>query len=273
LSLLAIFVQQTVYAGPLHHQKNADFDYYVFAQEWPHAMCHVANVHQPGSCLVPKNVDGWTIHGLWPSSFDRPQGPSNCDKGRPFQEAKIEGIKGKMEIQWANMVPSTSDASFWSHEWSKHGTCAVEPSVDKGELKYFSEALRLNTQHAIGKYLQSSGIEPSQDATIKLSDIERAIEKVTSSKFETHCLHLNNDGKHTWFLVDVRICLDKDLKCIDCPGSRDHQRRSRASDFGFLELRSKQQINPKEREQHSRQLPTPESCPQNQPLHYVPAAF
>jgi len=266
-------VAETIFAVPIapiapghhqqgeHHQgqKNTDFDYYVFAQEWPYAMCHVANFHKPGSCAVPKQVDAWTIHGLWPSSLHMHEGPSNCDPSRRFEESQIADIMDQMERQWANVIPSTSSASFWEHEWSKHGTCAIEPSVQKGEMQYFNESLTLNMKHSIGKYLQQSGIEPSKTKTITLKEVDEAIQKITGKTFETHCLHINDKDDHTWYLLDVRMCLDKNLEPYDCP-SVGHKM---SLEQEMLELRGHQNG------QHHESLPSPEKCPNDKPLYYV----
>jgi len=259
----AVFAQQTL-AAPFHQgQKNTDFDYYVFAQEWPYAMCEVANFHNPGSCAVPSQVDSWTIHGLWPSSLHQKEGPSNCDSSRPFKESELNDIMDQMKRQWPNVIPSTSSGSFWEHEWSKHGTCAVEASVEKGELKYFQESLQLNLKYSMDKFLQAAGIEPSTTTTVTLDKVHQAIKKSTGKTFEAHCLHTNQNGQQNWYLLDTRICLDKSLEPIDCPESGYNKKQQE-----FLELREKH--NNGNNHEHSEPLPSPQQCPNDQPLYYVP---
>jgi ribonuclease T2 len=262
LTVFAIFAQE-ILAAPFHQgPKNTDFDYYVFAQEWPYAMCQVANVHHPGSCAVPSQINSWTIHGLWPSSLHQKEGPSNCDSSRPFKESELHDVMDQLNQQWPNVIPTTSTASFWEHEWSKHGTCAIEASEEHGELKYFKEALALNLKYSMGTYFQQAEIQPSTTTTITLNQVQQAIQKATGKTFETHCLHTNKNGQENWYLLDTRICLDKNLEPIDCPESGSHKHQQE-----LMELREKHNGNNHE---HSGQLPSPERCPDDQPLYYIP---
>jgi len=185
VAVCAIFVQESLTAPFRQGEKNTEFDYYVYAQEWPFAMCKVANFHNPGSCAVPSHVDSWTIHGLWPSSLRQKEGPCNCDSSRPFKESELNEIMDQVKRQWPNVIPTTSSASFWEHEWSKHGTCAIDASVENGELKYFKEALALNLKYSMGTYLQQAGIEPSTTTTITLDQVHQAIQKGTGKKIRS----------------------------------------------------------------------------------------
>jgi len=249
-----------VHAKPVHQgsTKNTDWDYFVFTQVWLDAECHVANFHQPGSCVVPKGVNDWTIHGLWPSSYSQHEGPNDCDKSDHFQESLVTDIRSKLDVQWPNVIAGESPTSFWEHEWTKHGTCAKSLAATEGEHNYFSTSLDLNEKFSIKKILQQSGIEPSKDKTYKLAEITQAIEKAVNAKIELHCLHINENDQHTYYFMDMRMCLDKSLKAIDCTQTAKPNR--------FLNLFLKGSGN---KNQHGDPIPTPEICPSDKPLYYM----
>ena len=54
----------------------------------------------------------------------------------------IEDLVGLMDQLWPTCQSSGTDAAFWGHEWSKHGTCS---GLD--EHTYFETALTLAQKH------------------------------------------------------------------------------------------------------------------------------
>jgi len=256
----------TIRAKPFHQDEssnNADFDLFVYAQVWMFAICRVANFEQPGSCIVPEGVNNWTVHGLWPSSLTQHLEPHDCDKSDPFVESKVASIRERLEHQWPNVFVSESITSLWEHEWSKHGTCAKDVEATDGELKYFSTSLDFLQKFPINKYLQESGIEQSNDKTYTLSAITEAIHKVTKTKIQPHCNHINERGQDTYYLADIRICVDKSLTLIDCEGD-DPKKINR-----FLDLHAKPQNGSKG--PHGDPTPPVEACPSDKPIYYIPA--
>lgn len=66
-----------------------------------------------------------TIHGLWPEYKDGTW-PSMCTRERLDPKVVTE-LKEGLEMYWPNVKESETDPNhdeFWSHEWSKHGTCS-----------------------------------------------------------------------------------------------------------------------------------------------------
>lgn len=84
-----------------------------------------------------KGSSTWTLHGLWP------EWGQNC-AGDAFDVSQISSIKSQMEKYWLS-CPEYSDSNeeFWSHEWSKHGTCTTMSQLD-----YFTEGLNLRSKYA-----------------------------------------------------------------------------------------------------------------------------
>merc|ERR1719215_740485 len=42
------------------------------------------------TCKIPKNVDTWVVHGLWPSIKAKTDGPFFCNKSLPFDPKKLD---------------------------------------------------------------------------------------------------------------------------------------------------------------------------------------
>lgn len=81
----------------------------------------------------------FTVHGLWPQRADG-SWPQSCDPRDELDEDQIEDLLPQLQSAWPSYT--TDDYTFWNHEWTKHGTCAV--SVIDGEKDYFEEVLRLH---------------------------------------------------------------------------------------------------------------------------------
>mmetsp|Transcript_22976 Transcript_22976/g.53217 ORF Transcript_22976/g.53217 Transcript_22976/m.53217 type:complete len:161 (-) Transcript_22976:93-575(-) len=86
-----------------------------------------------------KGSSTWTNHGLWP------EWGQDCG-GDAFDVSQISSIKSSMEKYWLS-CPEYSDSNeeFWSHEWSKHGTCTTMSQLD-----YFTEGLSLRSKYQGG---------------------------------------------------------------------------------------------------------------------------
>jgi len=228
--------------------KNYSWDYLMFAQIWPESTCLVANEAHNDSCTVPQGVSSWTIHGLWPSLFDGEQGPYFCPgQQRHFNVSNLDAIIKVLELRWPNLISDASVASLWKHEWTKHGSCAVQLKTLDSEINYFQAGLLFNTNFDILKALTSGNIVPSDTATYTLSDFETNLQNLLHKPFLVHCLFSKIDQK--WYFSDVRICLDKEFKLIEC--SRKFFHSIYQSDI-----------------YSDSPLPTPEICPKDKPLHY-----
>jgi hypothetical protein len=76
-----------------------------------------------------------SIHGLWPDPEDT---CTNCTS-EAFDESKLtSSTLSDMNKYWPTCVSGNTNEDFWSHEWSKHGTCTGMSQED-----YFSQAISL----------------------------------------------------------------------------------------------------------------------------------
>lgn len=85
---------------------------------------------------------GMTLHGLWP------QWDTDCTREQ-FNPTYIASIRDDLEQYWPTCQGKNTNNKFWSHEWSKHGTCS-----GMNQLEYFGTALKLRDLHAADKACQ-----------------------------------------------------------------------------------------------------------------------
>ena len=78
------------------------------------------------------------MHGIWPST-GHGKGPFDCNHTLPFDPDALEPIKEKLDVQWTDVRMNGPKDDFWNHEWTKHGTCAIQLEPMNTELKYFSK--------------------------------------------------------------------------------------------------------------------------------------
>ncbi len=85
------------------------------------------------------NVNGVSIHGLWPN-YGNGGYPSFC-KSVEFDFSKLTPIIKELRENWD--LPGDIDKDeikFWTHEWKKHGSCMFK---ELDEYHYFKKALDL----------------------------------------------------------------------------------------------------------------------------------
>ncbi|KAI1313047.1 ribonuclease T2-like [Mortierella claussenii] len=149
--------------------------------------------------LGPSNQ--FTMHGLWPDTCSGGQGPSNgCDSSRVYDDVGTRlqnyanaapGFLDDMNTYWSSY--NGDNNVFWSHEWSKHGTCVstLAPSCidgyvqDQDVYNYFSKALALRQQYDIYGALANAGILPG--STPNVADMHSAIRSAFGVDAEINC--------------------------------------------------------------------------------------
>ncbi|PNH11508.1 Extracellular ribonuclease LE [Tetrabaena socialis] len=84
----------------------------------------------------------FTVHGLWPNYYDGTW-PQFCEPDYKFDEGELSDLEHALEEEWPSFFGT--DDTFWEHEWSKHGTCAL--NVLKDEHKFFKTVLKLHWRY------------------------------------------------------------------------------------------------------------------------------
>ncbi|KAL1991374.1 hypothetical protein VTN49DRAFT_5366 [Thermomyces lanuginosus] len=143
--------------------------------------------------------DSWTIHGLWPDhcdgSFDE-----FCDSSREYSNISLilvdagrSDLLDYMQTYWKDY--QGDDASLWSHEWNKHGTCVstletqcYDNYVSQQEVvDYFDVAVEVFKSRPSYDILAEAGITPSEDATYDRDEIESALEQAHGGGVTVRC--------------------------------------------------------------------------------------
>lgn len=179
-------------------EADDSFDFYVYSMSYQPEFCRENDERFVG-CHDPE--EAWkgqlTIHGLWPN---RNSGtwPSTCSDEK-FDISILQDLSDDLSLNWPN-VKSSPDSpgheSFWSHEWSKHGTCSGLSQWD-----YFRTALDLLPP-------TPDVVKESYGAAVRREDLEREYLGGGMSVFA--CKH--------GYLSEVRLCYEK---MVDgAPGER-----------------------------------------------------
>jgi len=127
-----------------HHSggNSGDPTMYVFAYSWTPGFCNTQS-NDPG-CSNPESYwkNHFTVHGLWPQ-YTTSGYPANCNN-EPFNSKSPEAVgMDTMNQYWPNVQAKTTDSDyddFWTHEWTKHGTCSGLAQTD-----YFNTTINLAT--------------------------------------------------------------------------------------------------------------------------------
>ncbi|KAG0364073.1 ribonuclease T2-like [Gamsiella multidivaricata] len=145
--------------------------------------------------------DQFTMHGLWPDTCSGGQGPtSGCDSTRVYTDVATRlqnypnadaNFENNMNTYWSSYTGDNNE--FWSHEWSKHGTCVstLNPSCianyvqDEDVYNYFSKALALRQQYDLYAALANAGIYPG--STPNVADMHTAIHNAFGVDAEINC--------------------------------------------------------------------------------------
>jgi len=233
-------------------QGDDSFEYLMFAQQYPGAMCLVQDETGSNTCVVPDQANPWTVHGLWPSRTGD-EGPQSCQSGdRKFNSDSISSIEDSLQQKWPNILPAQGEDSLWKHEWEKHGSCAEALPELGNELKYFQKTIDLHDQFDVFQALNAGGVSPSADQAYSKDQIIQALSTlVDNNNLLIQCVKDKEDGK--WFLAGVRLCLDKSFAPISCSQGRSGRWRRRSSGRG------------------GSKLPATINCPESGDIFYPPA--
>uniref|UniRef100_A0A914XQT0 Ribonuclease T2 n=1 Tax=Plectus sambesii TaxID=2011161 RepID=A0A914XQT0_9BILA len=196
-------------------QGDDSFEFLMFAQQYPTSMCLVQDETGSKTCVVPKQANAWTVHGLWPSRY-ADEGPQFChNPGRKFDHNKIQPIEDVLLQKWPNILPGQGEDSLWKHEWEKHGSCAEALPELGGELKYFQRSIGFHDQFDVFKTLNAAGITPSADKAYSNARIIEVLgPMVANNTIITHCVKDTDNDK--WYIASIRLCIDKTFSPIKC---------------------------------------------------------
>lgn len=194
-----------------HHSKYWDF--LMLVQEWPPNVCDYLNVTHKHRCKIPDVTKSWTLHGLWPTDSHGGY-PQYCSH-KKFNVSKVEDLHSQLEKYWPNLFFGQPDDSLWKHEFEKHGTCAANVSLFDNEHKYFQQTILMRLKYDLEATLRKHNIVPTVDEGYHIADIKAALNEEFGSNTCPGCSYHPKIGQ---VLSQAYICMDKELRLIDCKG-------------------------------------------------------
>ncbi|KAJ2950179.1 hypothetical protein O0L34_g11537 [Tuta absoluta] len=213
LVFLVVFVSLD-YVQPTNVHQDHPFDLLIFTQQWPQTLCKEwKQKDSTHTCTFPSNPDSWTIHGVWPTKLHT-IGPAFCNRSWHFDPEAVRPIEAPLKELWTNIENEPNPYGFWTHEWSKHGTCAAVLEPLNSEFKYFSNGLNWMKKYSMTNILSSNNIIPSNDKEYPIAEIHKAVTDTLHVNPAIECRKI--EGK-SW-LVEIRICFNKTLHLTDCDG-------------------------------------------------------
>ncbi|KAI8991243.1 ribonuclease T2-like protein [Mycotypha africana] len=172
------------WSGPVDACCSPKYGLVVLAQQWA-----------PG--FGP--ADEFTLHGLWPDTCaGRMAPPQGCDNSRKASNIAqiISSMNSTLYNRMATFWPSNKGDNnwFWSHEWTKHGTCVstLRPTCYGSNYKkyqdvvdYFTKVLDLRDQYDIFGALNLNGVGPGRYYNVET--VRQAIQKSFGASAKLDC--------------------------------------------------------------------------------------
>ena len=169
---------------------DGTYDYFLLAQMWPQTSCYSLNRkwrHAEDSCSpcnMPRDDLKWTVHGLWPNS-NSGRHPANCNNVQYNPQLLSQSFRQDMMQKWPTLKDGMTNDGFWSHEFKKHGTCALDHHLTNTIPKYFSMALELLDKYNLGPILSSQNIFPGR--VYNLNQVQEAIQRELGVGVQIQC--------------------------------------------------------------------------------------
>lgn len=175
------------------------YDFFLLVTQWPITQCM-----DVFSCTTSQQ--DFTMHGLWPNNVDGSY-PCTCTNEQ-FNQNAIASILTQMNTFWPSL--NGAAASFWAHEYTKHGTCAED--VLPTELSYFSTALKLRSAYDPLAALATAGYNPSNTQGFSVAEFNAALKAQNGFAAAVSCDSSGN-------ILETQVCIGKNLQPMACPAS------------------------------------------------------
>ncbi|CAI5780649.1 ribonuclease Oy-like isoform X1 [Podarcis lilfordi] len=176
-----------------------------FVQMWPGTFCIALG--RRFECVLPKDANNWTIHGLWPSNI------MGCCPYRYLFPSDLVDLTSELNEHWPSFI-NLSNFQFWDKEWQKHGSCAGCVEALSSPDKYFRAALFLRTKYNIDSAFQRAAIIPSCIQSYQLSTFMTVLRPVLGDQYELQCV---TDVQGRQILVQIKVSLHSNFSssCIE----------------------------------------------------------
>ncbi|CAH0555661.1 unnamed protein product [Brassicogethes aeneus] len=187
--------------------KNETYNFLLFTQRWAPGACKEwLDMNETNSCYDVPHTH-WTIHGLWP------EWNIYCNDN-PLDMSQLLNFEELLTQLWPTTRNLTNQlfndcVTFWSHEWEKHGTCAMALPQFNTINKYFLQNLSWNLEYDVYTSLEINGITPDSNRGYKFADIRTALINSFGKIPDIICTTDN-------LINEVRLCFDLESNLIDC---------------------------------------------------------
>ena len=183
-----------VAAPPSPKSKNTagEFDYYILSLLWAPEDCARLGVKADPARCAGDGRAGFLVRGLWPE-HEKGGRPENCSRTQPVPAEMLEAIR-----------PITANDDAIQQLWRKHGSCtALSMDYYFADLRIAFERIKLPD---IFKRPPSGFSLPAIEAVHRIADLNP---ELPPDSIAGVC-----EKKR---LVEVRVCVDKDLDARTCP--------------------------------------------------------
>jgi len=201
--ILAIFALLAQASGTAAAQDRAgEFDHYVLALSWNAGWCAAKGDARDADQCDPREEIGFLLHGLWPQYVDGwPEFCRSATRDASRREtAAMADIMGSGGLAW--------------YQWRKHGRCSgLDPAA------YFDLARR--AFESIARPVELRRLRSAVEIDPEV--IEAAFLEINPGLGDDMVSITCRDGRFR----EVRICLDRDLEPISCPGRGARDCRAR----------------------------------------------
>lgn len=164
------------------------YDYFVMALSWSPTFCRT---HPDEREQCGDKGYGFVLHGLWPQ-YEGGGGPQRC--------ATDDGPDRRTVERAMAFMPSRR---LVNHEWRAHGSCSgMQPAA------YFDLADRAFAALQVPPALKAPRRDTQMTADALRASLRKANPGLRDDMMSLHC----SQGE----LVEIRVCLDKDLSLRGC---------------------------------------------------------
>jgi ribonuclease T2 len=191
---LILVLAVTAFAADGERSPPGQFDYYVLALSWSPSYCESSKERAPArkpTLQCSGRPFAFVVHGLWPQYT---QGfPSYCQVPAPRVERRL--VDAMLDL-----MPSRRLVYY---EWDRHGTCSgLNPQGYFDTLRKAREAVTIPLAYRA----------PAESLTVSPADITAAFIAANPGLSTSAITIACNKTR----LMEVRLCLNKDLSFHDC---------------------------------------------------------
>jgi len=207
----------TLGLGSLHQTKNNNFDIYIFTLHWPYTTCIDWTESGKGHKCSHIDKSEWSVHGLWPTRYGEIN-PNFCNNSWHYNHSEMKPIMEEMERFWPDVEMRKTQDSLWSHEWTKHGTCAVFSANEthiNNQTEYFRTGCQLAEENPLTDWLAEGGVRPHDTALYETRQVWQAVLQGTGG-FKPHIDCTKVEGQV--LISEIKLCYNKDLNRVNCDG-------------------------------------------------------